>query len=128
MSHPFKPDGYNSVSPYFIVNEASRFITMLKEIFAAEELSRYDNPDGTIMHAEVRIDDSVIMLSDATEKYPPLSIWMHVYVPDSKAIYEKALAYGCEGIEAPVQKGDPDLRGTFKDFAGNYWAVGTKIL
>lgn len=123
----YKPDNYNAVSPYFIVNGAQQFIDFLKTLFDAKELRRYNNADGTIMHAEVRIDDSVIMLGDASEKYPATNFWMHVYVPDAKAYYEKALALGCEGIEPPVNKeGDPDTRGTFKDFAGNYWAVGTQ--
>ncbi len=123
----YKPESYNSVSPYFVVNGAQRFIDFLKKLFNAKELRRYDNADGTIMHAEIRIDDSVIMLGDANEKFPATHFWMHVYVPDAKAIYEKALALGCESIEAPVNKeGDPDTRGTFKDFAGNYWAVGTQ--
>jgi uncharacterized glyoxalase superfamily protein PhnB len=59
MNKAFKPAGYNSVSPYFIVNGAQKFIDLMKKIFDAKELRRYDMPDGTIMHAEIQIDDSV---------------------------------------------------------------------
>lgn len=129
MKTTFKPQDYNSLSPYFIVGGAQQYIDFLKQLFDARELRRYDNADGTIMHAEMRIDDSVIMLSDASEKFPPTSFWIHLYVHDAKTVYEKALALGCEGIEAPVNKeGDPDLRGTFKDWADIYWAVSTQIL
>jgi len=121
----FKPKGYNSVSPYFMVKGAEEYITLLKNLFNAEELSRYQTPEGAVMHAEVRIDDSIIMLSEATEQYPPVQFWMHIYVPDARASYEKAIALGCKGLQEPVQKGDPDLRGMFSDFAGNVWAVGT---
>lgn len=127
MSSSFKPKDYNSVSPYFIVKGARSFIDFLIQLFDAVEMRRYDNEDGSIMHAEVKIDDSIIMIADATEVYSPTSFWMHVYVSDAGEIYQKAIDLGCEGIEAPVRKdGDPDLRGTFKDKAGNFWAVGTQ--
>lgn len=123
----YKPDNYNSVSPYFIIYEAQKFIDLMKAIFDAKELRRHDRTDGSIMHAELQIDDSVIMLGTASKEFTPTTFWMHVYVPDAKATYEKALSLGCEGIEPPVNKeGDPDTRGTFKDFAGNMWSVGTQ--
>jgi len=128
MNKTFKPTGYNSVSPYFIVNGAQRLIDLLKKIFNATELRRYDMPDGTIMHAEIQIDDSVIMLGDSSDKYPPVPIVMHVYVPHVDKTFEKAIEAGCEIVETPKQKdNDPDRRATFKDFAGNMWSVGTQL-
>ena len=128
MSKTFKPTGYNSVSPYFIVNGAQRLIDLLKNIFDATELRRYNMPDGTIMHAEIQIDDSVIMLGDSSDKYPPVPTVMHVYVPDVDKTFEKAIEAGCEVIEKPKQQeNDPDRRGTFKDFAGNMWSIGTQL-
>ncbi len=128
MDKIFKPTGYNSVSPYFIVNGAQKLIDLLKQIFNVTELRRYDIPDGTIMHAEVQIDDSVIMLGDSSDKYPPVPMVMHVYVPDVDKTFEKAIESGCEIIQRPQQReGDPDRRSTFKDFAGNVWSVGTQI-
>lgn len=128
MKKPFKPDGYNSVSPYFIVDGADRFIQLMKQVFDAKPLRDYRLPDGSVMHAELQIDDSVIMLGDASEKYPPVPIVMHVYVPDVDAAYKKAIDAGCEAIEPPAEReGDPDRRATFKDFAGNMWSVGTQL-
>jgi PhnB protein len=128
MPAAFKPSGYNSVSPYFIVNGAQKMIDLLKKIFNVQELRRYDLPDGTIMHVEVKLDDSVVMIADSNEQYPPNQILVHIYVSDAKATYEKALAAGCEGIESPTRHdGDPDMRGMFKDFQGNMWAVGTQM-
>ena len=124
MNKTFKPTGYNSVSPYFIVNGAQRLIDLLKKIFNANELRRYDMPDGTIMHAEIQIDDSVIMLGDSSDKYPPVPIVMHIYVPDVDKTFEKAIEAGCEIVETPKQKdNDPDR----PDFAGNMWSVGTQL-
>jgi len=128
MNKSFKPAGYNSASPYFIVNGAQRLIDLLTKIFNATELRRYNMPDGSIMHAEIQIDDSVIMLGDSSEKYPPVPIVMHVYVPDVDKTFEKAIEAGCGIIERPKQQGnDPDRRATFKDFAGNLWSVGTQL-
>lgn len=103
-------------------------IDLLKEIFHAEELRRYDKPDQTVMHAELRIDDSVIMLADSSEAYPANQLLLHVYVSDVDQIFKKAIALGCEAVEKPVtREGDPDKRGSFKDFSGNVWAIGTQV-
>lgn len=128
MDQQFKPTGYNSVSPYFIINGGQRLIDLLKTIFDAKELRRYDMPDGTIMHAEIQIDDSVIMLGDSSERFPPVHLVMHVYVPNVDETFEKAVKAGCEIIEHPKQsEGDPDRRATFRDFGGNMWSVGTQL-
>jgi PhnB protein len=128
MNDKYKPKGYNSVSPYLIVNGAQRMIDLLKSIFNAKELRRYDGANGKIMHAEVQIDDSVIMLSDSTDAYPPNQHLLHIYVANVDEIYAKALSYNCEPVEPPKQReGDPDRRGTFKDFQGNHWAIGTQL-
>lgn len=127
MKKEFKPTGYNSVSPYFIVDGAQRLIDMMKDIFDAVELRRYDRPDGSIMHAEIQIDDSVIMLGDSSEKFPPITLIMHVYVANVDETFDRAIQAGCEIVEKPkTSDGDPDRRGTFKDFAGNMWSIGTQ--
>jgi PhnB protein len=128
MNKSSKPDGYNSVSPYFIVKDIPKFIALIKKVFDATELRRYDMPDGTIMHAEYQIDDSVIMLGEASEDYPPVPVVIHVYVPDVDQTFQKAVDAGCEIVEMPKKKEeDPDKRATFKDFAGNLWSVGTQL-
>lgn len=127
MNAQFKPQGYNSVSPYLIVSGAEKTIDMLKHVFNASVKRKYQRPDGSIMHVEVLIDDTVIMMSDATTKYPAREFWMHIYVPDVDETYNKAISYGCESEGAPVQKNEePDRRGNFKDFAGNHWSVATQ--
>ncbi len=128
MSKEFKPTGYNSVSPYFVVNGAKKMVDLLKELFSAKEKRRYNMPDGTIMHVEVQIDDSIIMIGDASEQFPANTHLMHVYVPDADEIFNSALDLGCESVEPPkVKEGDPDKRGTFIDFAGNVWSVATQL-
>jgi PhnB protein len=127
MSPPFKPSGYNAVSPYLVVAGAQRMIDFLKTAFGAKELRRYDNGDGTIMHAEVMIDDSVVMMGDASDAFPANKLLIHVYVADVDAVFAKALAAGATVDQQPQHKpGDPDRRGSFKDFAGNIWSVATQ--
>ena len=90
MSAPSKPAGYTSLSPYLVVHGAQRVIDFLKQTFGATELRRYDNPDGTIMHAEVRVDDTVVMIADGGGAWPPFPSWLHVYVPDVDATSARA--------------------------------------
>ncbi len=127
MENNFKPEGYSSVSPYFIVEDSSRWMNLLSKVFDAESVRKFDNPDGSLMHGELRIDDSIIMFSEASEQYPANKFLMHVYVTDAKITYQKAIEAGCIGIKEPVQEeGDQDIRGQFRDFAGNEWAVGSQ--
>lgn len=124
----FKPKGYNSLSPYIMVEGAQEFLDFTKAVFNAEELRKFEREDGSIMHLEIKIDDTVIMVSDATEEYPGNAVILHVYVPDVMATFQKAIDYGCMSLEEPVNKdGDPDKRGSFLDFAGNYWSVSTQV-
>ncbi len=128
MTIEYKPPGYNSVSPYFIVKGAQRFIDLMAAIFDAKVVRRYDMEDGTIVHAEIQIDDTVIMLGDSSEKFAPVPLVIHVYVPNVDNTYDRALQAGCDSIEAPKEReGDPDRRATFRDFAGNMWSVGTQL-
>lgn len=128
MSNQFKPFGYNSVSPYFVVDGAQKLIDLLKEVFNAEQLRRYDLADGKIMHAEIRIDDSVIMIGESSEEHPPNNLLLHIYVPDVKTTFNNAVKAGFEAIQEPINKsGDSDMRGMLKDFQGNIWAIGTQI-
>lgn len=123
----YKPDGYNSVSPYLIVSGAERMIDFLQEVFSGRQTRKFDRPDGKIMHVEVKLDDSIIMISEATEEFPQNKCLLHVYVKNSDEVYQRALAYGCEDQGAPKKaEGDPDKRGMFRDFAGNLWAVSTQ--
>jgi PhnB protein len=124
----YKPENYTSLSPYLIVNGAQRLADLLTVIFNGKELRKYNRPDGSIMHLEILIDDTVLMISDATADYPGQKTMLHLYVPDVMATFKLAIENGCELIEEPVNKnGDPDKRGAFYDFAGNYWAVSTQI-
>jgi PhnB protein len=122
-----RPEGYPAVSVYIVAQGAQRVIDFLKSTFGAKELRRFDNPDGTIMHAEMRIDDSVVMIADGGGPYPTFPVWLHVYVKDVDQTYQRALQAGGVSVQAPVQKqGDPDKRGGVKDPIGNTWWIATQ--
>ena len=124
----YKPSGYNSLSPYLIIDDAKKFVELMKAIFDAKELRRYDQENGDILHCELQVDDSIIMISNSTSQYPANKAMLHLYVPDVFKTFRKAIENGCEIIEEPINKdGDPDTRGSFYDFAGNFWSVSTQI-
>jgi PhnB protein len=122
-----KPKGYNSASPYLIVDGADQTIEFLKKVFDAEELRRFTSPSGQVQHAEVRIDDTVIMIADGAEGWPPIPAYVHIYVPDVDATYKRALAAGATSVQEPVQKDDPDKRGGVKDSGGTTWWIATTV-
>ena len=123
----YKPDGYNSVSPYLIVDGASATIEFLRRVFGAVELRRFPGPNGKIMHAEVRIDDTVVMIGDGADGWPPVPSHVHVYVTDVDAAYKRALDAGATSVQEPVKKADADKRGGVKDAGGTTWWIATKV-
>jgi uncharacterized glyoxalase superfamily protein PhnB len=127
MNKSYKPDSYNSVSPYLIVNGAAATIDFLEAVFGAVELRRFPGEAGKIMHAEVRIDDTVVMLADGAEGWPPIPSYVHVYVRDVDEVYQRALAAGAASVQEPVQKEDEDKRGGVKDAGGTTWWIATKV-
>ncbi len=127
MDMSYKPENYSTVSPYLIVADAAATIAFLERVFEAAELRRFPRPDGKLMHAEVRIDDTVVMLADSVEGWPPVSSYVHVYVADVDAAYRRALEAGAESVQEPVQKEDEDKRGGVKDAGGTTWWIATRL-
>jgi PhnB protein len=128
MSTPYKPSGYNSVSPYLVVNGAQATIDFLKRVFGATELRKFSGEGGKLHHAEVRIDDTVIMLADPMPPdwlHVPASV--HIYVSDVDAVYARALAAGGISVQAPIKKQDEDKRGGVTDAGGTTWWIATKV-
>jgi len=128
MSGFYKPQGYASVSVYIMANGAQQVIDFLKKTFDARQTRRTNLPDGSIMHAEVQIDDTIVMLADASGEFPAFPVWLHVYVPDVDATYQRALEAGGISVQEPSQAGaEPDRRGGVKDPSGNTWWIATQI-
>jgi PhnB protein len=127
MNSAYKPHGYTSVSPYLIVNNASGTIEFLVRTFDAVELRRFPDATGKLMHAEVCIDDTVVMLADGGPGWPSIASHVHVYVSDVDATYRRALDAGATSVQEPVKKDDEDKRGGVKDSGGTTWWIATKV-
>ena len=121
------PDGYHTVIPYIVANDAQALLTFLKDgIGAAEQdVSRY--PDGRIWHADVIVGDSHIMLSQATEHHPAAPCNVYLYVPDTDAAYRRALAAGATSLMEPANQFYGDRNAGVKDGNGNSWWFGTHV-
>ncbi len=128
MSTPWKPAGHNSVSPYLIVSGAAGTIEFLRTVFGGVQLQRHENPEGGILHAEVRIDDTVVMLADAQPQWPAAPAHVHLYVSDVDDAYRRALDAGAASVQEPVKKEDADKRGGVKDAGGTTWWIATKVV
>lgn len=128
MSDSHKPESYSAVSPYLVVGDAAATIDFLREVFGAVELRRFPDDAGRLMHAEVRIDDTVIMLADAAPpEWPAVPSYVHVYVEDVDETYRRALEAGAESVQEPVKKEDEDRRGGVRDAGGTTWWIATKV-
>lgn len=128
MSPTWKPDGYSTLSPYLVVNGAQGVLDFLVEAFDAVPLRRYEADDGSIMHAEARVGDTVVMVGEAGDEWPARTAFLHVYVEDVDATFARAIAVGGVAVEEPARReGDPDRRGGVRDPAGNTWWIATQV-
>jgi PhnB protein len=128
MSLQFKPDFYNTVSPFLIVNRARATMNFLIEAFGGKELILLDNEEGKILYGEVLVDDTVIMLADAISLGgPSTNSHIHIYVPDVDAVYKKALELGAKSVLPPMLRADSNKRGAVKDQCGTIWWISTNV-
>jgi PhnB protein len=122
------PDGFHTVTPYLIVEHAEQTIAFLQQAFGAQpdhEPTR--RPDGTIMHATLKIGDSMIMLADASEHAKAAPVMLYLYVPDVDTVYQRALKAGATSIMEPSDQFYGDRGSGVKDQAGNQWFIATHI-
>lgn len=122
------PDGYHTVTPYLVVEGASKLIDFMQQAFGAEERSRMGESGGKIMHAEVQVGDSVIMLADsAGAESGPRPAMLHLYVTDVDAAYKQALAAGASSLREPTDQFYGDRSAGLADAFGNQWWLATHI-
>jgi PhnB protein len=127
------PDGYHTLTPYMTVRDAARAIEFYKQAFGAVERGIMKGPDGKIMHAELMIGDSIVMLADEFPEYGSLSpqstggsgMGLHIYVEDADSAFDRAVKAGAT-IEMPI--GDMfwgDRYGKLADPFGHKWSIAT---
>jgi uncharacterized glyoxalase superfamily protein PhnB len=128
MASSFKPKGYSTVSPYMVVKKAEPLIEFLEKLFGARQLQRINAPNGTILHAEIQIDDTTVMLGEAGENWPATPTHVHIYVADVDLSYRRALDLGAVSVQPPDRRGqEPNRRAAIKDPCGNTWWISTKV-
>jgi PhnB protein len=118
------PEGFHTLTPYLAVNGAARLIDFLKEGFGAVEKFRVNRPGSElVMHAEMRMGDSVLELADASEEFGARLLGNILHVHDVDAVYKRALEAGATSRFAPIEQSYGDLEAAVKDPAGNYWNI-----
>jgi uncharacterized glyoxalase superfamily protein PhnB len=114
------PAQYNQLMPYLILSTASEFLEFAKTVFGATEQLMQHRPDGSVMHAELRIGQAVIMFADANETVSVRTAGMCLLVEDVDGVYAKAVSQGATTLQAPEDK-DYGKQGGFQDKFGNQW-------
>ncbi len=129
------PDGYHVVTPYLTVRNAGQAIDFYKKAFGAEESVRMDSPDGKVMHAEIRIGDSVVMLGDENPQMGSNSpqtlggttAGLMIYCENVDQAFERAGQAGAKAISPPMDMFWGDRYGQLSDPFGHKWSIGQHV-
>lgn len=129
------PDGYSAVTPYLIVHDAAGAIAFYEQAFGATELMRLTDPSGKLAHAEIKIGNSPIMLSDEFPEMNHLSaqaiggtpVNLMVYVEDVDSLFDQAIAAGATEIRPVADQFYGDRAGTLADPFGHVWTLATHV-
>jgi PhnB protein len=121
------PDGYTTITPFLVSNDAEQLLTFLKKAFGATENGVMRAPDGTIWHADLTIGTSHVMMSQANAQHPAMQGALYLYVPDTDATYRAALAAGATSTMEPADMFYGDRNAGVKDAQGNMWWIGTHV-
>ncbi|MGH9557497.1 MAG: VOC family protein [Terriglobales bacterium] len=116
---------FHTLTPYLVVKGASQLLDFFRQAFGAVEMGRVPLPDGTLMHAEFAIGDSMVEMGDAGGKWAPMAAALHLYVQDADAVYERAIAAGATSLYAPMDQPYGDREGGITDPCGNSWYIAT---
>jgi uncharacterized glyoxalase superfamily protein PhnB len=120
------PEGYQRVMPYLIVKDAAGLFTFMQDIFQAKEKMKAMNDDGSLMHGEIQVGDSTIMIAEASGQWPVNNAGIFIYVPDVDETYKKSISAGCTSINEPANM-DYGRSCGVKDPFGNIWWITSPL-
>jgi|SRR5579863_360993 len=121
------PRGLHSVNAYLHPRRAEPLIGFLKRAFGAEEVAKYATPEGVVIHAQIRVGDSVLEMGEAHGQYEPIPAMFYLYVPDVDTSYKQAVAAGGVSFQEPTDQFYGDRSAGVKDNFGNIWYIATHI-
>jgi PhnB protein len=129
------PDGYHSVTPYLFIRGAGGAIDFYKKVFGATEIVRWSGPIGQVMHAELKIGDSIVMLADENPKMGAMSpqtaggisVSIHVYMENVDDVVQRAVDSGAKLLRPVQNQFYGDRSGTLIDPFGHMWSVATHV-
>jgi PhnB protein len=125
------PDRFHTVTPHLVIDGAGKAIDFYKKAFGAEEIRRMPGPGGKVMHAEIMIGDSMVMLCDEFPDYGSLGpkgsspVTIHLYVADVDKLYERAVAAGAKAVMPPMDAMWGDRYGKLTDPFDHNWSLAT---
>jgi uncharacterized glyoxalase superfamily protein PhnB len=121
------PEGAHTVTPYLVVEGIPKLLDFLKQAFGAQERFRMARPDGGVMHADVKIGDSIVMMGEAMGEGKPKPCSLYLYVEDVDAVYQRAIDAGGTKVREPSNQFYGDRTGGVIDPCGNYWGIATHV-
>ena len=121
------PDGYHTITPYLVCERLSKLIDFLKTAFDAIEIERHLSKTGRVMRAEIKIGDSIIMMGEAMEGFPPVQTSLYFYVEDTDSVYNKAIKAGGISLMEPANQFYGDRNAGVQDPSGNKWWIATHV-
>ena len=122
------PPGFNAVTPYFFVKDADAFVRFLVDGLGGIEIIRTLRADGRIANAQIRLNTSTVMVSEASEAYPPMAAAYYLYVENADAAMARALAHGAT-LDMPVGNMPyGDRQGGVRDPHGNLWWISERLV
>ena len=120
------PDGYHTVTPQIVVNDARATIDFMEKVLDAEVKELYED-EGRVMHSEMTVGDSLVFVAEANEDFASFPAMLNVYVEDVDATFARALEAGATAIREPDDQFYGDRTGGVLDGQGNQWWVSTHI-
>lgn len=121
------PDGYHTLTPYITTNDLRGMLDFIQKAFGATVSEVMTQEDGTPMHAEAKIGDSILMLGQSRGEWTPRPATLYLYVEDTDATYRSALAAGAASIMEPADQFYGDRNGGVSDAFGNWWWIATRV-
>lgn len=121
------PEGYHTVTPYLLATDADGLLDFLKRALGATVKNSHNGPDGKLMHAELKIGNSMLMLGQANGQWPAMPAMFYLYVEDVDSLYQQAIEAGGKSLREPTNEYYGDRSSGVQDAYGNQWWIATHV-